>query len=64
MKVERKGGGGDRGREKRGEKIGAVERETETETEGQRERERKEIGEKRGRKGRKKEKKGLQTVAA
>lgn len=62
MKVERKGGGGDRGREKRGEKIGAVERDRDRDRGG--ERERKEIGEKRGRKGRKKEKKGLQTVAA
>lgn len=62
MKVERKGDGGDRGREKRGEKIGAVERDRDRDRGG--ERERKEIGEKRGRKGRKKEKKGLQTVAA
>lgn len=55
VKVERKGGGGDRGREKRGEKIGAVERETETETEGEREREKRNWRKKR--KERKKERK-------
>lgn len=56
MKVERKGGGGDRGREKRGEKIGAVERDRDRDRGGEREREKKLEKKEEGKEERKKRK--------